>query len=333
VIFHTNGPSPHLAEAIAASEAFVSEVEANRAASSMPFRNHPVWIRALDHHLTTAQTEQDPVRLGAVTGDISFANRREASRMRSLLLGRTPYFRPWHPRWADVQTLKLSVAAASGNVAIVSDAPARVRVWFERVAVRQGVRLTTHFKPADLPAEARARAERPEVQFDSLVLVSDQVPDNLAETLSLVAQLVKSDGTIVLGIGQIFSDSQLVLPFVMMPSEVPLAGGALVLQEARWLTGGASRLAIQSAMMRYARKATGPISIKSFFWFALAGGLAAASMFFNMAIVRRRNSSERSRLSSLFLTFRHKSENVIFDECGSISSENASLNAHFNVWQ
>jgi hypothetical protein len=320
VVFHTDVPSPRLAEVIAASEVFVSEIEANRAPSSMPFRNHPVWSRALDHHLTTAQTEQDPARLIAITGDISLANRREIPHMRSILLGRAPYFRPWHPRWADVRTLKLSMAAARGNVAIVSEAPARVRVWLERVACEQGSRLITHFRPAELPAAAKARAELREAKFDSLILLSDQVPDNFARTLSLLAPFVRSGGTIVFGIGQIFSDSELELPFVIVPSERPLSKGWL-LQDARWLTGGASRRAVQAAMMRYARKGIGPISTRSLFWVAAAGGLAAASTFLNMMAIWKRNPSKGS-FSSLFLRFKRQSE-----KSAEISSENASLNA------
>jgi hypothetical protein len=135
LIFHAGAASSGVADAIAASEVFISEIRENSATSSMPFRHHPVWQRSLDYHLTTARVEQDRAHLASITGDRSLVTGPSAvSRLRSILLGRAPYFRPWHPRWPDVLSLKLSLTAVNGNVGIVSDAPARVRAWIDAVA-------------------------------------------------------------------------------------------------------------------------------------------------------------------------------------------------------
>ena len=126
LIFHAGELSPRVNDAIAASGLFVSEVMANCTASSMPYRHHPSWRRALDYHLATARAEQDLTCLAAITGDPSLANGLGMlSRLRSSLWGRAPRFRPWHPRWPDVRVLRRSLIAANGNVGIVSHASAQ----------------------------------------------------------------------------------------------------------------------------------------------------------------------------------------------------------------
>ena len=300
LVFHAGVPPPYLAEAIAASDAFVTEVEANSAASSMPFRDHPLWRRALDYHLTTAKMEPDLSRLGAITGDISLEGRRDvASRLRLALLGRAPYFRPWHPRWADVRMLKLSLAAASGNVAVVSDASARVRAWLDKVAIERGGRSTIHIRLGDLPHEASTHAKRVGSQFDCLLFISDQASSGLADTVLRLASLVRPDGAIILAIGRFFFETEYQLTSVFVPGDLVLTDGNLPIERTACVTASAWRIAIQTAMMQYARKSTRPTDFRTLFWVVAAGGLAAISMFSNIAAVMRRKPSKRARFSSV----------------------------------
>jgi hypothetical protein len=296
VIFHGDRPSPRLVQTMAASEAFVSEVEAGISyAAPLPFRNHPLWRRALDYHVATAQAEQDPTRLATITGDTSLARGLDRiSRPRSILLGRAPRFRPWHPRWPDVQMLKLSLAAMSGDVAIVSDAAAQVRNWLDQVIVEGGGRSTTHIKSASLSDTA--------AKFDSLVLISDQVPTGLAEILPRLALLVRANGAVVWCIGRVFSETEHELTSVSVPSELVVANGNLSLVRTTCVTRGAWRVAIQTAMMQYARKSTQPTSFMSLCWIAAAGGLAALGMFFNIG-ARLAKPPKRSKFSSVVFTF------------------------------
>ena len=302
LVFHAGEPSPRVADAIAASEAFVSEVRANSPASSMPFRHHPLWARALDYHLTTARVEQDLTRLAAITGDPSLeSGPGVASRLRSILLGRAPHFRPWHPRWPDVRTLRQSLAATSGNVAIVSDASAWVRAWLDTIADGQEGRTATHVRPEDID-EIDTRVKQSGSRFDGLFLIADQVSTGLAEALPRIALLLKPGGVIVVAIGGIFSEAE--VASVALPNKLVPADGSLTLEKTTYVTKTACRTAVQTAMMQYARRFIRPISLWTAYWLAAAGGLAAISMFFNVVAVRRRRPAKRSRFSSLFLTLR-----------------------------
>jgi hypothetical protein len=300
VIFHSRALPPRLADVLVASDAFVSEVEANSSRAALPFRDHPVWRRALDHHMATAERSQDLGRLAAITADASLVNRRGlASRLRAILLGRAPYFRPWHPRWPDVRMLKQSLVAARGDVAFVSDAPARARGWLDAAALARGVRSTMHFRPADIRDRTTYRLERHSVQFDSLFVISDQVPAKFAEALPRLVSLMKPDGVIVLGIGQFFFETEGEPSPVCPPGEGAFTGGGLPLQEINRVTAGKWRLAVQDRMMRHARNSIRRADLTSVYELAFAGGLAAVSMFLNIISVSRRRSSQ-PRVSSLF---------------------------------
>jgi hypothetical protein len=304
VIFHSGPLPPCLADMVAASAAFVQEVEENSDAPAKPFRNHPLWRRALDYHLTTAQRQQNLARLAEITGDASLAKRRDpASRLRQMLLGRAPHFRPWHPRWPDVQMLKLSLAAAKGKVAFISDASACVRVWLDGEAMGRGGRSIVHFRPADIQGNSSVRAHRSDAGFDSIFLISDQVPAKLMTTLPDLVSLMKPDGLIVLGIGPLFSETEFEteLSPALLPSKSAFNAGGLSVEGSACVREGSWRVAVQNAMMRQARSAFRRTDLSSFLRIAVAGGLAAISMFLNIISVRPRSSSQ-PRVSSLFYT-------------------------------
>jgi hypothetical protein len=305
LVFHAGVPRSSLAAVIATSNEFVSAVEASRDAPHMPFRNHPAWERSLDYHLATAQVEQDRSRLAAITGDHSLAKGSgSSSRLRSILLGRAPYFRRWHPRWTDVQTLKSSLAVAGGDVAIASDASARVRTWLDSMAIGQGRRTITHIRIAHLADDAPAGAAWRDAQFDCVFLVSDQAPFELKKSLSNLVPRVRPNGVLVAGIGRMFSETEHGLTIASVPGDLTLVDSRLRLMKVIYVTAGRSRVAIQTAMMQYARKSTSSAAAHAVLYLLAAGGLAVISMLINIAIARRRTPAKLARFSSLFFTFR-----------------------------
>ena len=304
LVFHSGPPSPRLAETIACSKSFVSQVEALITTPPMPFRHHPLWLRSLDHHAASARMEQSPARLAVITGDPSIANGfGRASRLRDLLLGRAPYFRPWHPRWMDVRALKQSLATVSGNgrVAIAADLPIRIRLWLERAAVAAGAISVTHIPTADIPAQADAGSE---ATFDCcLFLSSDLSSAELPKILSCLMPVVKPGGAIVIGIGRIFSDTVCTLPSIVPPPDLVFSEGRVAIQKTDGVPGDSQRIGVQRAMMRFAREFSDGSSITSIFSLAAAGVLAMVSLGFNRSLVVQKPVSG-PHFTSLFFTFR-----------------------------
>jgi hypothetical protein len=309
LVFH-GGPHPaRLRETIALSETFVSKVDAHCTKAPMPFRHHPLWTRALEHHAATALMEQDPVRLAAITADPETAAATGLSgfsRWRLFLLGRAPYFRPWHPRWMDARALqqRLSTVAANGKVAVVADVPARVRLWLERGAFAAGALAVTHIPTAALRADADGSSEGGHA-FDCCVfLASDVASAELPGILSRLAPLVGLEGAIVLCVGQIFSDTVSALPSIVPPPELALANGRLKIEAIYGLSANPSRITVQRAMMQFARNFSGLSSIASVLSLLPAAGLAAISLCFNKTRVAQVPAAGRLPFTSLFLTFR-----------------------------
>jgi hypothetical protein len=306
LVFHSGAPSSRLTEAIAVSGVFVSQVDALSGRTAMPFRHHPFWFRALDHHAATAWAEQDPARLAAITADPSITSvtgLSGVSRLREIVLGRAPYFRPWHPRWLDARALKQSLGAvvSNGRVAVVADVPARVRLWLARAALAEGAVSVTHIQCGDLPNEPGAG----EAAFDSCLFLSpDLVSAELSKTLSCLAPLVRPGGAVVLGIGRIFSDTIDAPLSIIPPAEMIMANGRMALEKTDGISGEPRRLAVQRTMMEFARKLSGPPSIASLLSFVAAAGLAAISLCYNRATVGHGPTAKTARFTSLFFTFR-----------------------------
>jgi hypothetical protein len=310
LVFHCGPPPPRLGETIACSEAFVSQVDALSTKAPMPFRHHPLWPRALAHHAATALVEQDPARLSAITADPTTAaatGLSGVSRSRVILLGRAPYFRPWHPRWTDARALKqrLAVAATNGRVAIVADVPARVRFWLERGALAGGAISVTHIPTADLRTHADAGSEGGGAAFDCCVfLSSDLASAELPKTLSCLAPLVKPGGAIVLCIGRIFSDTVGAFASIVPPPDLALANGHIVIEKTDGISGKPRRIAVQQAMMQFARNFSGLSSVTSIFSLVAAAGLAVISLCYNRILVAQEPIAGRCNFTSLFFTFR-----------------------------
>ena len=305
LIFQAGPASPGLGEIVAASGCFVSEVDASSTKAPMPFRHHPLWLKSLDHHAATAVTEQDPVRLATITGDQPTAvlvGSNGASQARAILLGRAPDFRPWHPRWIDTSALKRNLEAIAGNgrLAVVADTSARVQLWLERVAFAAGAKSVTWIPIADLPGDGGH-----ELTFDGcLFLSSDMTSVELPKILLRLAPLIRPEGAIVLGIGRIFSDTVATIPPIVLPHDPVLAGAGVVIEKTEGISGGRQRIAVQQAMMQFARNFSGLSSSRSVISLAGAAGLAAISLCYNGVLLVQRRTGERARFTSFFCTLR-----------------------------
>jgi hypothetical protein len=309
LVFH-GGPQPaRLAETIALSGNFVSKVDALCTKAPMPFRHHPLWPRVLEHHAATAVVEQDPLRLAAITADPETAaaiGLSGVSRWRVFLLGRAPYFRPWHPRWTDARALKrrLSVTAAHGKLAVVADAPAQVRIWLERAAFAAGAKSVAHIPTADLRTDADAGSER-RAAFDCCVFISPDIGSaELPKLLNCLAPLVRPGGAIVLCIGRIFSDTVSALPSIVLAPDLVLANATLAIESADGISGKPLRIAVQQAMMQFARNFSGLSSIASVLSLLPAAGLAVVSLCLNRTLAAQMPAAGTPHFTSLFLTFR-----------------------------
>jgi hypothetical protein len=325
LVFHCGPHSPRLREKIAFSQTFVLEVDALTTTAPMPFRHHPFWPRSLEHHAATASVEQDPARLAAITADpvtAATTGSSGVSRLRVILLGRAPSFRPWHPRWLDARALqqRLAVLATNGKVLVVADVPARVRLWLERETLAAGAISVTQIPTADLRTSAGVGSV--EAAIDCCVfLAPDLASAELPKILSGLAPLVRPGGAIVLGIGRIFSDTVGALPSIVPPADLVLANGRLVIERIDGVSGEPRRIAVQRAMMQFARNFSRPSSITSLFFLATAAGLAAISLCFNWTLVARAPALGRSQFTSLFFTFRRSMIETIGGELSSPRDE------------
>jgi hypothetical protein len=199
---------------------------------------------------------------------------------------------------------RLAVVATNGRVAVVADVPARVRLWLEREALSAGAISVSHIPTADLRTGADAGSG--EAAFDCCVFLSpDLASAELPEILSCLAPLVRPGGAIMLGIGRIFSDTVgAFLPSIVPPPDLVLANGRLVIEKTDGISGEPRRIAVQQAMMKFARNFSRPSSITSIFSLAAAAGLAAISLCFNRTLVAQAPAAGRSRFTSLFFTLR-----------------------------
>jgi hypothetical protein len=303
LVFHSRVMPAAIAGALDISERFVHHIEANRNVP-LPYRNHPLWGRSLDHHIATAQADQDYDRLREITGD-AFLRRRvgRAGHLRSLLLGRAPNFRPWHPLWKDALLLKRSIAQAEGDVAVVSNVPARARAWCNEAAKKGRARSVTHVRTATIFADAPDHSSS-FAKYDTIVCCLDCMPCDLGELLACLSSLVRSNGNISLTIGKVFSEPG-VETFVPIAEEIEVDPEGFAKEGAIWVTRGANCKAIQIAMMQYARKSVYSRGLAAVGCLIVAAGFAVASTLLNLVVIRYRGSAGGAAdFSSLLITFR-----------------------------
>jgi len=315
LIFHSGELPAEILDSMDSSERFVRQVE-EASVAPMPFRDHPRWARSLDYHIATAWIEQDTNRLSDITGDGRLVQHvRRAGFLRSMLLGRAPYFRPWHPRWKDTVVLKRELADARGRIAVIGNFPARVRCWFDEVTNRTDIISITHMLPNRL--SNCHEGSIPEANFDFVICCFERAPADLGVLISNLAALVKRAGIIVLAIGDAFAE----IDEAAMSSTLGRGSLSLLLplelSEEGAIAVGAGPWGdiVQSAMMRFARASVQAGALGSVY-LLLAAGLAAASVVVNFAAISRHDPVGQGEIFSLFFKFR---------KTGAVPCENAQM--------
>ncbi|WP_158812811.1 hypothetical protein [Methylocapsa sp. S129] len=312
IVFHSDKIKSEVAETIAASKRFISEVERHLPSAPQPFRYHPYWCGAIDHHERTSPTPVDFPALSKILGDPNFAiavKSARAIRLRAMLLGRAPDFRPWHPRWLDVQRfwIALKQTAGGASIIIVGDIPALLRRPIELRAQAYGARRVDHADLREIRDLTGRSAANPGERFDVCVLILS--PRSLEAHAAIVEQfvpIIQPAGRILLVIGDLFEEASRSFGpdrLTLLPIS---ATSGLQVEEFRVVGASPGRLLIQSTMMALARSSFGG-GLRSLLRIAGAGMLAIVSGGLNVGALLRSQASEQSQCSSVALTLRLRS--------------------------
>ena len=310
VVFHSRDPGPALAETIARSRRFIDEVERRLPAAAQPFRYHPYWYGAIDHHERTSSAPVDFAALSELLGDVNFATTiksARSSRLRAALLGRAPDFRPWHPRWPDARGLwgALGGISQGASVVVVGDLPARLRDAISLWLMASGARRVSHTALRQIDRLADLIAANPQDRFDVCVLLLSQ--ENRGDGWPKVEQsncLVRPAGRILLVVGDIFEEDLGSFDPGEL-SRLPIsAPSGLRLEDFHVVPAGRARLRTQSLMMDFARSSVGDGLGRRLLSAAGAAALAAVSLGLNLGAILRSNACGRGGCSSVFLTLR-----------------------------
>jgi hypothetical protein len=311
VVFHCNEMRAPAPEAVAESQRFVEAVERALPAAAQPFRHHPYWRRAIDHHVRTATTPVDFERLQKILGDPNLAAYRAARsvRLRAALLGHAPNVRPWHPRWPDSRRLWDSLAriADAASVLFVGELPAELREGLTLKARALGARRVNCAALREF-AGAPDRVDSNELEgFDVCVLI---LPSSRLGDCWRIAQAygsaLSADGRILVAIGDVFQEAvRALIPEALAPPPTDLMR-AWRIDDFGFTPASDARLLTQSAMMESARSSLGGGLLAALAGIARAGALAALSAAFNWRALRQTAAVRPAQCSSVFLTLRRQ---------------------------
>lgn len=305
LVFHSGDCGPEMAEAAAKADAFVAAIYAVRKIAPQPHRGHPLWRRALDHHLATADHPLARARLAELAGeaDGSAASRKPGS-LRRALLGRAPDLRPWHPRYIDAARVMSALAelARGSALLILSQAPAAIRAAFDAAAGKAGAASVAHIDPDELTAEGGAALAG---AFDAcLALWPNDEPAGLERLFDALEDKLKPDATLIVAVGQVFGDDVGELPpgaFLDMRS---IGAGRFGLERIDGVSVGAWRIGVQRTMMRFARMQVQGGKTKRLLAAGAAAALAPLSLAANLAVGRANAIDGELSCSSLLLFLR-----------------------------
>jgi hypothetical protein len=311
VVFHSDKIKSALSETIASSRRFIDEVERRLPSAPQLFRYHPYWCGAIDHHERTSPTPVDFPALNKLLGDPNFATTvrsARAIRLRAMLLGRAPDFRPWHPRWPDVQRfwIALKQMADGASIIIVGDIPAMLRRPIELRAQSYGARRVHHVDLRKINVLIGQSATNRQERFEACVLMLS--PRGLKAHAAIVEQLVpiiQPAGRLLLAIGDLFEEaSRSFSPDRLALLPISTASG-LQVEEFRIVGANPGRLLIQSTMMALARSSHGG-GLRNLPKIAKAAMLVIVSAALNVGALLRSQPSEQAQCSSVALTLRLK---------------------------
>lgn len=306
LVFRAGEPDLELAASAARSDAFVAEVASRLGRPAQPFRGHSYWAGALDHHLATAASPHAAAALAELLRPPAAASAAAPpvpGRLRSLLLGRTPDLRPWHPRWPDLRLVRRRLAEASPSAAvlIVSEAPHRLREVLVRTAREAGARTIEceGFDEAGLAAVGEAGA----APFDLCLFLAggslvgvDRAMSGIAARLAPGAHLLVSVGDLVAEEAAAFEPGEIGAERLRSPLFTVCRSEAVAAPS--W------RAKVQGTMMRLARTGMRQGGGAGLARLVPAAALAPLSLASNGALLTASAISGKRRCSSLLITLR-----------------------------
>ena len=305
LVFHSGDCGPEMAEAAAKADAFVAAIYAVRKIAPQPHRGHPLWRRALDHHLATADHPLASARLAELTGEADgSATSRKPGSLRRALLGRAPDLRPWHPRYVDAARVMSALAelARGSALLILSQASAAIRAAFDAVAGKAGAASVTHADPDDVTAQA---GDAQATAFDAcLVLWPDMNPAGLDRLLTALDVRLTAQARVIVVFGEVFGDDVGEVPPDCFLSRNQGGAGLFTLERIDGVSVGAWRTGVQRTMMRFARMQAQSGVISRLFAAGAAALLAPLSFTANFAASRANAVDGERHCSSLLLFLR-----------------------------
>jgi hypothetical protein len=252
IVYHTADTGPELAAAIDRSAGFVSETNRLLGSTVRPHRHHPYWAGAVDHHRATAVQPVYWAALEAILGPGGAP--KDIAGLRQRLLGRMPFPRPWHPRWADLRVVleRLADLASGRSLLIVSTEPNVVRSRLITIARSIGARNVMHLEPDDVFGSTTGSPAR----FDAaLIVVRPAAFEMSHDYLRSLAGMLADDAPAVLALSELSDAGAFVLSPVAVESVAERIGGGLVMNRMEIIPAPGWRIAAQAEMMARARRA------------------------------------------------------------------------------
>jgi hypothetical protein len=196
--FHAAELPLSLSSAIEESDAFISEIGSSLKPKPMPHRGHPYWRGAIAAHHGEIGRRPNEDDWQLMLGRRATWSTLIIGRLRTLLLGRAPHVRRWHPRWTDFErprsALEQILDDPEKRLLIVSSRPTPMTNWLAD--------LSDHVLRIPMSRLSRMsldrRDELPE-SFDACYLeIGESEIDRAHLVVDQITPLLKSDAEILL---------------------------------------------------------------------------------------------------------------------------------------
>src|SRR6516165_4756341 len=198
LVFHSADLPPSLSSAIEEADAFISEIGRSLKPKPMPHRGHPYWRGAIAAHHGEIGRRPNEDDWQLMLGRRATWPARMLGRLRTVLLGRAPNVRRWHPRWTDFErprrALEQILDDPGKRLLIVSSRPTPMTNWLAD--------LSDHARRIPMSRLSRMSLDRrdefPE-SFDACYLeIGASEIDRAHLVVDQITPLLKSDAEILL---------------------------------------------------------------------------------------------------------------------------------------
>lgn len=291
LVFHCGDAGPAVDAVRRSSAAFVETIERLLPARAQPFRYHPYWIGAINHHQRTSQTIVDLAELCRLMGDPAFAaviGSSRSERLRRVLLGQSPMLRPWHPRWLDVlgfwRFFRRQFAGRA--VVIIGALPAPVRDRLVVEGTRHGATAVRCAAFEDVGAFVGQRSAGPASakSFDACIILRENDPNtDILDTIPQWSGLPPADCRFLFVIGDVFGERVRLLDATMLHRLIVNLPGGFDVEPLRLVRVDHGRALVQNKFMSLARSVVAHRSPRGFADMIGAAALCAASLVYNIA--------------------------------------------------